>query len=142
MQLSSPSRKTYAATGSFLLNLVPTKPPFLSVGAVLALALLGVGCGANVCVSSASIVSTAPTVVTAGGSGLTMAVNGSGFTPSMQVLVNNNERPFQFVTSTQILVLINSGDIATPGTLRIVVQSRNTNAMCGVVSSSVTVTVT
>lgn len=143
MQPLFPSRRSSAVISANSSRLAFRIPVFVRVGAVLALALalFGAGCGANVCFSSPTILSTAPTVVTSRGSGLTMTVNGNGFTPSMQVLVNGNDRPFQFVSNTQILVLINSGELATPGSIRIVVQSRDFNGMCRV-SSSVTVTVT
>ena len=132
MQRFYPSRSFRASFYAVLARVV----------AVAALALLCVSCGANVCVSFFSNLGITPSSVKSGGATFTLTVNGTGFTPSMQVLVNGNDRPFQFVNSSQILVIITSGDIATPGIVRIVVQSGSGTFTCRTGSSSALVTVT
>lgn len=137
MQPSFPSRIDHLSLAA------GPKLVILRLCAVTALAWLCAACGARVCTTSPAVVSAAPAMIAAGGSNFSMTVNGSGFTPAMQVLVNGAERQFQFVNSGQVTLLITSGDIATSGTLRIVVQSRNTNGLflCGGLANSIVVTI-
>jgi hypothetical protein len=116
----------------------------LKLAAAMATGFLCVSCGVAVCGSLPGVVAISPTVVTAGGTNFTMTMNGTNFTPSMRVLVNGTDRQFQFVNSSQILLIITGGDIATPGTIHIVVQSGNTHTLflCGGVVASATLTVT
>jgi hypothetical protein len=69
------------------------------------------------------IVSLSPSSVIAGGAGFTLAVNGSGFVGTSQVLWNGNARTTTFVTSSQLTISVTSSDIASIGTASVAVSS-------------------
>jgi PKD repeat protein len=66
-----------------------------------------------------TIGSLSPTTATAGGSALTLTVNGTGFINGSVVRFNNADRATAFVSSTQLTIQITASDIATAGTASI-----------------------
>lgn len=71
-----------------------------------------------------TITSLSPSTVTAGGSGFTLTVNGTGFAAGALVQVNGAARATTFVSATQLTASILAADIATQGTdeITVVVQ--------------------
>lgn len=67
------------------------------------------------------ITSLSPSRVIAGGSGITLAVNGSGFVLLSVIRWNGADRTTTFVSSTKLEASISSSDIATVGTAQVTV---------------------
>ncbi len=70
-----------------------------------------------------AITALSPNPVTAGGPGFTLTVTGTGFVSSSVVRLNNQERPTQFVSATELRATIAAADIANGGTAAITVVS-------------------
>ncbi len=62
-----------------------------------------------------------PNSVTAGGSGFTLTVTGTGFVQSSVVRINNQDRVTTFVSATELRAAITAGDIINGGTVNITV---------------------
>src|SRR4030095_4200584 len=62
-----------------------------------------------------------PTSGTAGSSGLTVTISGSGFIAGSIGRWNNSDRGTTFVNANQLMVQITAADLATPGTATITV---------------------
>jgi hypothetical protein len=69
------------------------------------------------------IASLSPNPVTAGGQSFTLTVAGSKFVSSSVVRLNNQDRPTQFVSATELRATIPASDIANGGTATITVVS-------------------
>jgi Putative Ig domain len=70
-----------------------------------------------------AITSLNPSSANAGGSGFTLTVNGSNFTPDSMVNWNGASRSTSFISSTQLTSSISAGDIAVVGTATVVVRN-------------------
>lgn len=70
---------------------------------------------------SPTTVSISPTVVSAGGSGFSMVVNGTGFDASSTVRIGGSDRTTTFASSTQLSASILASDISSAGTRSITV---------------------
>ncbi len=68
-----------------------------------------------------TISSLSPASATAGGTGFTLTVNGSGFVNGAAVRWNGADRPTTFVSDTQLTATIPAADIATAGTASVTV---------------------
>jgi centrosomal CEP192-like protein len=79
-----------------------------------------------------------PSSATAGSSGLTLTVNGAGFTATSTVLWNGAARPTTFVSSSQLRATISTADLASPASVPVSVV---TPAPGGGTSSPVTFTI-
>jgi hypothetical protein len=80
-----------------------------------------------------AVTSLAPASLTAGSAGQTLAINGTGFTPSPPssiVFVNNVFRTSQFVSATRINVNLRSTDVATAGAFQVGVSNFPSGAPC------------
>jgi hypothetical protein len=69
------------------------------------------------------ITSITPTALTVAAANGTIFINGKNFVSQSTVAVNNNNRATTYVSSTQLQATMNSGDIATPGSLQITVTN-------------------
>ncbi|MDX2034450.1 MAG: pre-peptidase C-terminal domain-containing protein [Blastocatellia bacterium] len=69
------------------------------------------------------ITSLNPSQVLVGGPAFTLTINGSGFVNGSVVRVNNQDRPTNFISGSQLSVQILAADIATTGALTIVVAT-------------------
>ena len=67
--------------------------------------------------------SISPSQVLVGGPAFTLTISGSGFVPGAVVRVNNQDRPTNFVSGSQLTVQIPAADIAATGSLTIVVST-------------------
>ncbi len=97
---------------------VPGARPGWLPGAVLLAMLAGAAAHGQGVPTITSIV---PSSVTAGGSGFTLTVNGTGFLAGSVVQLNGAARTTVFVNATQITAAILASDIATQGTVQITV---------------------
>lgn len=77
-----------------------------------------------------SITSLSPSNIAAGTGSLTVAINGTGFTSSSIVFVNNAFRMSQFVSAAQINVDLTAADLASPGAFPIAVSNFPPHAPC------------
>lgn len=59
----------------------------------------------------------------AGRSGFTLTVSGSGFAAASVVRWNGSDRPTTFISSTQVSASITAGDVAAPGTAQVTVHN-------------------
>jgi len=95
-----------------------------------ALSLSALICGVTACNCGGSkpsnnnnpvpvISSLSPDHMTAGGSGFTLTVNGSGFISSSVVNWNDSPRPTSFVNSGQLTASISQADVAAVGTAQV-----------------------
>lgn len=84
------------------------------------------------------LTSISPTAIGAGTSGATLTVTGTGFALNSKVVVGAAARATTFVSSTQLTTILQSGDLASPGTLSISVL---TPAPGGGVSSALSLSV-
>jgi hypothetical protein len=64
-----------------------------------------------------------PAVVTPGGTGFTLTVNGAGFVSGASVLWNGNPRPTAFVSDAQLTAAIPASDISVPTTASVKVSN-------------------
>jgi len=80
-----------------------------------------------------------PSSATAGGSGFTLTVTGTGFVSSTTVQWNGSSRPTTFVSSTQLTASIPASDIATMGSAQVTVTSPSPG---GGTSAALTFTIT
>jgi hypothetical protein len=71
-----------------------------------------------------------PASVTAGATGFTLTLNGTGFTSGSNVYVNNNFRASTFMSSTEITVSILASDLSAAGAFQVGVQNYPTGALC------------
>lgn len=71
-----------------------------------------------------------PASVTSGSGGQTLSINGTGFTPSSIVFINNVFRTSLFVSATQITVSLTSADVAKPGAFPVAVSNFPSGAPC------------
>lgn len=80
---------------------------------------------ASVMVTSASacLSSLSPIVAMQDSGGLTLTVNGSGFTSGSQVMFDGSARLTSFVNSTQLTATLASADVASQGTFLVTVQT-------------------
>lgn len=85
-----------------------------------------------------AITSLSPNSATAGTSAFTLTVNGTGFVGASTVWWNGSQRTTQFVSATQLTASISAADIATAGTVSVVV---NNPAPGGGSSSAATFTI-
>lgn len=85
-----------------------------------------------------AITSLSPNSATAGTSAFTLTVNGTGFVGASTVWWNGSQRTTQFVSATQMTASISAADIATAGTVSVVV---NNPAPGGGSSSAATFTI-
>jgi hypothetical protein len=71
------------------------------------------------------ISSLSPATATAGATGFTMTVNGSGFAPQSLIVFNGNQRVGNtlFLSQTQLTTLISPSDIANPGIIVVEVST-------------------
>ena len=72
-----------------------------------------------------------PSLALAGAGGLTVAINGTGFTPSTLAYVSNFFRASQFVSPTQMSLALSAADLASPGAFPIAVGNFPPGAPCG-----------
>ncbi|MEY2853796.1 MAG: hypothetical protein RL030_928, partial [Pseudomonadota bacterium] len=72
-----------------------------------------------------TISSLAPTTAAAGSAPFTLTVTGTNFIPSSTVRWNGSNRSTTFISGTQLTAAIPSGDVATPGTAQVTVESPN-----------------
>jgi uncharacterized protein (TIGR03437 family) len=70
-----------------------------------------------------SITSLSPNSAPAGSSSLTLTINGGGFIPSSTVTFNGAPHTSTFVNSSQLTIIVNSSDLATPGGFVVVVTN-------------------
>jgi len=68
-----------------------------------------------------TLTSLTPSSANAGGTGLTLVVNGNGFTDKSVVLWNGSARSTQFGTSQKLTATLSANDLGTPGTNTIAV---------------------
>jgi hypothetical protein len=73
--------------------------------------------------SALTISSLSPTFVSAGSTGFTLTVNGSGFTTNSRVFWNLYALSTQYVSGTQLTAQVPAGDASTSGTTTITVQT-------------------
>jgi uncharacterized protein (TIGR03437 family) len=66
-------------------------------------------------------ISLTPNSATAGSNGLTLTVNGSGFTDKSVVLWNGSARPTQFSSAQKLIATLSANDLGTVGTATVVV---------------------
>ena len=83
------------------------------------------------------ITSLNPTGVTAGSPGLTLSVNGDGFTPNSTVRWNGQSLPTSFVSSSRLTATVTSPLVVQPGTAQITVRTET-----GATSNAVTFDIT
>ncbi len=86
-----------------------------------------------------TVTSISPVSATAGGAAFTLTVNGSGFTTTSVVNWNGTSRPTTFFSSATLTAAISAADIATAGTIRVIVTNPGPG---GGTSASKTFTVT
>jgi 3-hydroxymyristoyl/3-hydroxydecanoyl-(acyl carrier protein) dehydratase len=107
-------------TGAYILS--------IALGA----AMLATGCGGGGGSSAPapsppqpvlSLTSLSPIVAMQGTAGITLKVNGTGFTSSSQLLFDRVAKPTTFVSSYELTVQLTSSDISRPGTFPVTVQS-------------------
>jgi len=67
-----------------------------------------------------------PSSTPAGGTGLTLTVNGSGFTAASRILWNGTPLSTIFGSSTQLIGVIGANLLTTPGTVTIMVDNNGT----------------
>jgi hypothetical protein len=77
----------------------------------------------TVTIPTVTLLSISPIVAMQGTAGVSLEVNGAGFTSSSLVLFNSAAKPTTFVASSQLTVQLSSRDIAQPGTFPVSVQS-------------------
>ncbi len=77
-----------------------------------------------------TLTSISPSAAVGGGGGFTLTLNGTGFTSSTLVFVNNLFRTSTFVNSSKITVAMISSDLATPGAQQIFVENFPSGAAC------------
>jgi hypothetical protein len=111
----------------------------LSFGFLLtiALALCSLSCGT--CSSRPFISSIAPNSVTAGGNEFLVTVNGSNFRRDSLVSWNGSFRVTSFLSSHQLEAAITAVDIATPGSVLVLVfnpPSGNTTSVSGAIGNT------
>ena len=104
--------------------------------------MLGVGlltsCGGVINLPRPVINTLNPSSVAAGATTFTLAVMGTGFAPSSQILFNGVPRATIFLTQNELTMLVNPSDISTSGTVAITIF---TPAPGGGTSNSVTLTI-
>lgn len=64
-----------------------------------------------------------PAAVSAGASGLTLRVQGTGFFPASTVLWNGTAKPTQFIDSTALSATISASDVSAVGTAQVTVSN-------------------
>lgn len=77
-----------------------------------------------------TLTSLSPSMAVQGGGNFTLTLNGTGFTSSSLVFVNNTFRANTFVNSNKITVAMTSADLATPGGFQIFVENFPSGAAC------------
>jgi len=70
-----------------------------------------------------SIANLSPSSAQAGSSPLTLAINGNGFIASSSVTINGASRVATFVNTNQLTITLTASDLATAGTLSVVVTN-------------------
>jgi IPT/TIG domain len=105
---------------------------------ILLLALILTGCGAERQMSQPGppsgstvapfISAIAPISAPAGSTGFTMTINGSNFGTDSIVYWNANNRKTQFVSTNQVICVIDDQDLESPGTFDIYVRSGGQNS--------------
>jgi len=85
----------------------------------------------NASATPLAISSLNPSLALAGAGGLTVAINGTGFTPSTLAYVSNFFRASQFVSPTQMSLALSAADLASPGAFPIAVGNFPPGAPCG-----------
>ena len=84
------------------------------------IAITTFGCALPLGAAKAPVInSISPSSVAAGGAGFVLTVNGSNFNGNSVVLWNGSPRVTVMISSTQLQGMINSADIAAPGTVQI-----------------------
>jgi uncharacterized protein (TIGR03437 family) len=68
-----------------------------------------------------NLASLTPSAANAGGTGLTLVVNGSGFTDRSVVLWNGSPRQTQFTNSTRLTAILSANDLGTHGIVAVTV---------------------
>jgi len=111
----------------------------LSFGYLLtiALALGGLSCGT--CNPRPFIISIAPNSTTAGGNQFLLTVNGGNFRRDCLVSWNGSFRVTSFLSNHQVETPITTADIATPGSVLVVVfnpPSGNTTSVSGAIGNT------
>jgi uncharacterized repeat protein (TIGR02543 family) len=84
----------------------------------------------NVIATPFTLTSLSPAIVNAGSPGFTLALNGTGFTPSSVVSVKGTFPTVTFVSSTQLKVNVTAAQIAQPGDFQVRVDSFPSGATC------------
>jgi hypothetical protein len=69
------------------------------------------------------IISLSPSFVAAGGTGVTLALSGSGFTPASTFYWGSTALVTQYISATQLSVQVTAAEIATAGIIPITVQT-------------------
>lgn len=112
----------------------------ISAGVFMLGVLLLASCGGVINLPRPAISTLNPASVAAGATTFTLAVMGSGFAPSSQILFNGSPRATIFLSETELTTLVNPNDpnIATAQTVTVTVF---TPAPGGGTSNSVTLTV-
>jgi trimeric autotransporter adhesin len=91
----------------------------LAAAVFASMALLGCGPGPDACsdcIFAPHISSLLPATAVAGGSGLTLTVDGSNFTPASEVNWNGGQRNTTYVSSTRLTAVIGLLDLQSSGT--------------------------
>ena len=83
-----------------------------------------------------AITSLSPYRLKSGGSGATVTINGTGFTASSIVFVNNIYRSSTYVSATQIKVALTASDLTQPGAIPIGVSNFPSGAACSAYEAS------
>jgi hypothetical protein len=77
-----------------------------------------------------TVASLSPSAAVAGSAGLTLTINGTGFTTGTVVIINSTSRTIKFINSGQITVSLTSLDLATPGGFQVFVENFPPGATC------------
>jgi hypothetical protein len=89
----------------------------------------------NTLATPISVTGTTPAAAVAGNAGLTLTINGSGFTSSSLVFFNNTFRTSTFVSPTQLTIPLTATDLAVPGGMQVFVENFPSGAACAAYSA-------
>jgi len=84
----------------------------------------------NTIATPLTLTSLSPAAAVPGGPGFTLTLNGTGFTPSTVVSVNEAFPTVKFISSTELSVTVTAAQIAKPGAFQVWIDSFPSGAAC------------